>query len=633
MKTRPLCFLLALGASAPLVSSCGGDTTGSGGAGGGGTSSGATSSSSSNASSGATGGGAPGLCQDLKQDGAETDVDCGGTCSRCADGKKCSSGADCVSTACTAGLCALPTCTDLTQDGKETDVDCGGTCLPCADGKSCVFASDCTSGVCTAGLCQAATCNDGSANGTETGLDCGGTCPHCPDSQPCVVGADCASTICDAAVCKSNFTWADRGGDATDQAAFGVAFDAQGDVIVTGSFHGTMDWGGAPLISAGGSDIFLAKLDPAGKHLWSKRFGDASDQSGAAVAVSSAGQIWVTGGVTGNVDFGGGTLASADPLGDAFLASFGPGGAYVSALRYGGASAQRGTALTIGPSGHLFLGGVFDGPLDLGCGPLNGAGSGDIFVAHLDGSAGCIFAKSYGDTSAQELLTLSPDASNNVLIGGRFKGTVNFGGPAFTMPNTTFGAFAAKLDGIGKHIFSTAFGNTTLAQQVDSVATDASGNVFVAGSFSGILTATATKLTSVGASDLFILKLDPGGTAIWGIRLGDATEQVGAIHLATDPAGNVLLAGTLQGSIDLGGGSLVSGGGNDVFLAKLDGAGNHLWSRRLGDAAGQQVHAVALTGATTAAIVGSFAGTTPFGATMLTSAGGEDAFAAVVQTP
>jgi hypothetical protein len=630
MNTRPLCFLVALGASSPLVTGCGGDSGGAGGAGGAATSTGTTSSSS--ASSSGTGGAAPGPCQDKMQDGTETDVDCGGTCARCDDGKKCSIGSDCASTACTAGLCAQPTCVDGTRNGKETDVDCGTTCSPCADGKGCAYGTDCASGVCTAGVCQASKCNDSVMNGTETSVDCGGSCPHCPDGQPCVTGADCASTICDASVCASNVTWADRAGDTADQTAFGVAVDAQGNVLVTGSFHGVIDWGGGPLVSAGGADIFLVKLDPMGKQIWAKRFGDTSDQAAAAVAVNAAGQIWITGSITGNVDFGGGVLASADPLSDAFLASFGPGGAYVSAARYGGAANQRGTALAVGSSGHLFLGGVFDGALNLGCGPLTGAGSGDIFVAHLDANAGCLFAKSYGDASAQELLSIAPDPANNVLIGGRFKGTVSFGGPAVAMPATTFGAFTAKLDGGGNHLFSTAFGNTTASQQVDSVATDASGNVFVAGSFSGTLTAGATTVTSVGANDLFVLKLDPAGTAVWAARFGDATDQLGAIHLATDPAGNVLLAGTLQGTIDLGG-ALTSAGANDAFLAKLDGAGNPLWSLRLGDAAAQQVHAVAISSATKIAVVGGFAGAPVFGATTLMSAGGEDAFAAVVQTP
>jgi hypothetical protein len=627
MNTRALCLLAALGAASSLTSGCGGDATGSGGTGG------SPGTTSSTASSSGSGGDVAGPCLDGKQGGTETDVDCGGTCTRCADGKKCSGGADCTSNTCILGLCTEPDCTDKEKNGKETDVDCGGTCSPCADGKACSFATDCASGVCTAGLCQASSCNDGARNGSETGVDCGGVCPKCPDGEPCTGGSDCASGICDGTTCKSNVSWAKRAGDGADQAALAVAFDPQGNVIVAGSFHGTIDWGSGPLVSAGGSDIFVVKLDPAGKLLWSKRFGDASDQSATAVAVSATGEVWITGAITGNVDFGGGVLASADPLADAYLAAFSPNGTHNFSKRFGGLSAQRGTALAIGPTGDLFFGGVFDGTIDLGCGPpFTSAGSGDIIVARLDNAAGCIFIRSFGDASAQELLTLAPDASNNVFLGGRFKGTVNFGGAPLTMPATTFGGFVAKLDLGGAHVFSTAFGATTFAQEVTGVAADGSGNVFVAGSFSGTLTAGATVLTSAGMGDLFVARLDPAGTAVWAIRAGDATDQAGALHVATDPAGNVLVAGTLQGTLDLGGNPLTSVGGNDIFLAKLDSGGNHVWSLRLGDASSQQLNAVAYSG-TTAAFAGSLAGAPDFGGTVLTSAGGDDAFAATVQTP
>jgi hypothetical protein len=627
MNTRATCLLAALGIAFPLTSGCGGDTTGSGGSGGSG-----TSTTSASTSSG-TGGDAPSPCLDGKKNGTETDVDCGGTCSRCDDGKACTLGADCTSNTCTAGVCAQPTCTDKAKDGKETDVDCGGTCTPCSDGKSCAFASDCASGVCTAGICQASTCNDSVNNGNETGVDCGGACPVCPDGQPCTGGSDCASTICDAAICKSNVTWADRAGDVADQTALGVAVDALGNVIIAGSFHGTIDWGGGPLVSAGGSDIFLVKLDSAGKHVWSKRFGDAADQSAAAVAVGATGDVWITGAVIGTVDFGGGASTSADPLADAYLAHFAPTGVNLYAQRFAAPSAQRGTALAIGSSGDLFFGGVFDGTMDLGCGSLASAGSGDLFVARLDSAGVCAVSKRFGDASTQELLTIATDASNNVLLGGRFKGTVNFGGAALTMPTTTFGGFAAKLDPAFAHVFSTSFGATTLAQEVTGIAADPSGNVFVGGSFSGTLTAGPTTLTSAGLGDLFVTRLDPAGTAVWAVRAGDATDQVGAVHLAADPAGNVLVGGTLQGTIDFGGGQLTSVGGDDAFLAKLDGSGNHIWSLRLGDAAGQQLNAVALGGAKNAAVAGSFSGSPDFGGTVLKSAGATDAFAALLQTP
>jgi hypothetical protein len=206
------------------------------------------------------------------------------------------------------------------KDGKETDLDCGGTCSPCADGKSCAFGSDCSSGVCTAGICQASTCNDSVNNGTETGVDCGGGCPKCSDGQPCVGYTDCASAICEASICTSNVSWARRAGDAGDQTALGVACDAQGNVFVAGSFHGTVDGGGGPLVSAGGSDIFLVKLDATGKHLWSKRLGDGAAQQLNAVASSGATTAAFAGSLAGAPDFGGTVLTSAGGD-DAFAAT------------------------------------------------------------------------------------------------------------------------------------------------------------------------------------------------------------------------------------------------------------------------------------------------------------------------
>ena len=139
-------------------------------------------------------------CTDATKNGAETDVDCGGTCGKCASGQGCAKAGDCTSGVCTAGKCAAPSCTDATKNGNETDVDCGGSCATkCADGKACTAAADCTSNLCgTGGKCLAISCGDGIKNGTETDIDCGGTCSACADTKSCALAADCTSKNCDS---------------------------------------------------------------------------------------------------------------------------------------------------------------------------------------------------------------------------------------------------------------------------------------------------------------------------------------------------------------------------------------------------------------------------------------------------
>ncbi|HEX2573191.1 MAG TPA: hypothetical protein VH877_26820 [Polyangia bacterium] len=60
---------------------------------------------------------------------------------------------DCESRVCTDHQCAAATCTDGANNGSETDVDCGGACPPCANGKFCQVPADCVSGVCTGSRC------------------------------------------------------------------------------------------------------------------------------------------------------------------------------------------------------------------------------------------------------------------------------------------------------------------------------------------------------------------------------------------------------------------------------------------------------------------------------------------------
>jgi len=70
-------------------------------------------------------------------------------------------GTDCQSAICTNVVCQPPTCTDLALNGDETDLNCGGSCPPCAQGRNCSIDDDCNTANCTAGLCESGSCVDG----------------------------------------------------------------------------------------------------------------------------------------------------------------------------------------------------------------------------------------------------------------------------------------------------------------------------------------------------------------------------------------------------------------------------------------------------------------------------------------
>ena len=105
--------------------------------------------------------------------------------------------------------------------------------------------------------------------------------------------------------------------------AKGVALDADGNIALTGSLLGPVDFGGGPLAENGSYDIFVAKFSTSGAHLWSKRFGVLYDDHGDAVAMDSGGNVIAAGDFFEGVDFGGGELLSPGNV-DGYLVKFGP---------------------------------------------------------------------------------------------------------------------------------------------------------------------------------------------------------------------------------------------------------------------------------------------------------------------
>jgi hypothetical protein len=117
--------------------------------------------------------------------------------------------------------------------------------------------------------------------------------------------------------------WSERFGGALDDYTGGVAIDGAGNLRVAGEFEGAFTFAGEQLTSAGESDIFLLKLDKNRKHVWGKRFGDASLQICNGIAVDGADNAVIAGEFSGTLDLGAGPLVSAGSV-DMFVAAFGP---------------------------------------------------------------------------------------------------------------------------------------------------------------------------------------------------------------------------------------------------------------------------------------------------------------------
>ncbi len=134
----------------------------------------------------------------------------------------------------------------------------------------------------------------------------------------------------------------------------------------------------------------------------------------------------------------------------------------------------------------------------------------------------------------------------------------------------------------GSHIWSERFGGAS-NDFGRAVEVDSTGNLIVAGRFMGTVNFGGGPLTSIGSSSLFVAKYTTEGTYQWSKAYGGASSDVIVQSIAIDSSGNVVVVGYFTGAVNFGGGVLTSAGGNDIFLVKYSGAnGAHVWSKRFG---------------------------------------------------
>jgi hypothetical protein len=156
-----------------------------------------------------------------------------------------------------------------------------------------------------------------------------------------------------------------------------------GSALITGQVAAAVDLGGGILPYMGSTDIFVLKLGAAGDHVWSKTVGGAATDVGVGVDVDSSKTVFVTGYFAQTVDFGGGSIASFGSGTDMFLARYDAAGNHLYSDGFGLSGVDKGDAVDAA-SGIVSLTGTASSTIDFGGGVLGNNGQDDIVVAAFD---------------------------------------------------------------------------------------------------------------------------------------------------------------------------------------------------------------------------------------------------------
>ena len=297
--------------------------------------------------------------------------------------------------------------------------------------------------------------------------------------------------------------------------------------------------------------------------------GTNSDRAYGGVAVDGSGNVYTTGAFSGTVDFGAGNVTAAGNF-DVFVTKLNSSGVHQWTTTFGGTSIAFGFGVAVDGSGNVHVTGYFDGTVDFSAGDVASAGDYDAFVTKLNSSGSHQWTTTFGGTGDDFGESVAVDGSGNVHVGGYFEGTVNFGAGNVTSAGNQ-DVFVTKLNSSGVHQWTTTLGGTG-TELAREVAVDGPGNVHVTGLFNGTVDFGAGDVTSAGNSDVFVTKLNSSGAHQWTTTFGGTSYDFGW-GVAVDGSSNVYSTGYFEGTVDFGAGNVTSAGSYDVFVVKLNSAG------------------------------------------------------------
>jgi hypothetical protein len=321
-----------------------------------------------------------------------------------------------------------------------------------------------------------------------------------------------------------NFLWAKRAGGTGDDSGEGIAVDSSGNAYITGHFRGTAVFGATTLTSAGYSDIYVAKMDSGGNFLWAKSADGTSDEDGFGIAVDSSGNAYITGYFQVTVVFGATTLTSAGGY-DMYMAKVDSGGNFLWAKRAGGTSVDYGSSIVVDSSGNTYITGSFSRRVVFGATTLTSAGNGNTYVTKVDSEGNFLWAKRAGGTSLDSGFGIALDSNGNAYITGAFSGTAVFGATTLTSAGSD-DIYMAKVDSGGNFLWAKRAGGTS-DERGFGIAVDSSGNAYITGYFEGTAVFGATTLTSAGSHDTYMAKVDSEGNFLWAKRAGGTGNNYG----------------------------------------------------------------------------------------------------------
>ena len=380
-------------------------------------------------------------------------------------------------------------------------------------------------------------------------------------------------------------------------------------ILLAGTFRDPFVLGGRTLVSAGGTDIFIARIDADGS-VTASTYGDGEDQELLEVVTNGPGDVAIAGRFRGSIEFGGGALVASGTASSMFVASVEPGGGHRFSVAYPVEAILR--AIAMSATGDVAISGSNFDPIDFGGGPLQTGGQ---FLGVLDAS---------GAHVASRLLALEDKSVNldvgiafdrdELVVAGSYTTSIDLGGgPLPSAGELDF--YLARFARTGAHRTSTRFGGPGN----DGYRGFDGDRVSIAPVADGVVLASSAQSPTDELDDIFVTHLDDAFAPIWNQTFAlPSFQAVGALAIAAD--GTIGITGISSGETDAT--VPAACGGSDTsnaFATLLDPDGRIRWSACLPASSYSAGLSVAWRGTDELVLAGTFDGTLDIGTRRLES--------------
>jgi hypothetical protein len=242
-------------------------------------------------------------------------------------------------------------------------------------------------------------------------------------------------------------------------------------------------------------------------------------------------------------------------------------------------------------------------------------------VADPGGASGKpVWAAGFGGFGTETPRGVAVDSDGAAYVCGYFEDEIDFGGTiGKRKSHGASDAFLVKINPDGKVAWAQTFGSP---REDDAKAVAVRGDqVMVVGNFVDEVDIAGQKQKAVGSDDLFVAAFTRAGEVKWTWKFG-GVDSDGANAIAPAPDGGWVVGGSFTDAISFGSTNLKAKGGTDALLVKLDPGGDIVWLKQFGGTENDSIRYVATDSNGSIYVQGVFRDVADWGGEPLKAAGG-----------